>query len=730
MRLRGSAGIVAVVAALCCVCVALAAWTLAGSRELELRNGFRRVEGLALLLEQHADQTFEAVAHLLDMATVRALEADRDQQPLVGALRSFFADRHHRLPQLRAAYFVDSSGTRRPIVGDRRDASLDLSKSDWFRLHRQNKSQAVKIVEPDPSDVVARQQLHLSRRLESESGQFAGLLVAEIDLDFLRAFYERIQLTENGTVALLTLSGRMLVRSPYDPDYVGRDFRHMPVLAVYRPQSEHGSFVVTSPLDGQRRLLGYRSLSNFPLVVYGTVAEEPLLAAWRGNLVWYASFIVGLLVATGLLARQTVREDRQRRAAQEAAKRSLADLKVQKELVEEILNALPDGTQLFDANQRMVGWNDRLFEIMALDRDDVLAAPDPTHRFFELLVQRGEYGPGDTESLIRNRLAIARSALAFTYKRRMVDGRWLECRGQPIPGLGLLAVYRDITAEVEREARMRATQISLEEARTEAEQANRAKSEFLAGMSHELRTPLNAIMGFSEIIGGLIFGRDAVDRYAEYGRDVHGSAVHLLGLIDSLLDLAKIEARRMELREEEVALRDCIDRAIAMCRPVATRGEVELRVRSDVPQVALRADEQKLVQSLLNVLSNAIKFTRAGGAVEISAELGPSAVSAGAAVATAALSICVTDTGIGIAPQDVPKVFEPFGQVKGEFSAGMKGTGLGMPLTKALIEMHGGTVELESTLGVGTTVRLVLPGSRITELRDAHGATNDPGRAA
>src|SRR5690606_34228434 len=246
-----------------------------------------------------------------------------------------------------------------------------------------------------------RQQLHLSRRLESESGQFAGLLVAEIDLDFLRAFYERIQLTENGTVALLTLSGRMLVRSPYDPDYVGRDFRHMPVLAVYRPQFEHGSFVVTSPLDGQRRLLGYRSLSSFPLVVYSTVAEEPLLAAWRENLVWYASFIIGLLVATGLLARQTVREDRQRRAAEEAAKRSLADLKVQKELVEEVLNALPDGTQVFHKDPRMVGWNDRFFEIMAAVRDEVLAAADPTHRFFEVLVRRGEYGPGDTEELIR-----------------------------------------------------------------------------------------------------------------------------------------------------------------------------------------------------------------------------------------------------------------------------------------------------------------------------------------
>ena len=700
MRPIGSVRIVAVVVALCLVCVAMAVWTLVQSRNAALLEGDRRVEGVALVLEQQADQMLATVEHLLDLtsASVRdhGLTAPdaRDMAPII-------ANAAERLPQLRAVHFVDEHGRQRRIGASPELPHTDASQTDFFKRHSTDPSIELKLVDPEDHRAEGRRRLFMSRRLESALGAFAGVLLVEIDLDYLQHLYDRIQLIEGSTIGLMTMAGRLVVRFPHSDALSDTDFSHL--LNDRLPAAMEGVVSVVSPLDGEVRLVGYRILSGYPLLVYAAMPMAGLLAEWRTNGIVYLSLAGILLALVAFLAAQTIREIRQRRAAERSVHQSLIDLQRQKSLVDAILAALPDGTQLFDGEQRMVGWNDRLFSLLRVDREDVFAAPDPTHRFFEILARRGEYGPGNIEDLIRSRLEITRTTERFEYIRRLADGRWMECRGQPIPGLGVLAVYRDITAEAEHEARMKAIQASLEEARLDAERANRAKSEFLAGMSHELRTPLNAILGFSEVIGGLFFGRDAIDRYAEYGRDINTGATHLLALIDALLDLAKIEAGRMELHEETGDVQDCVDRTLAMCRPVASAKDVDL-VLGGIPRIAFRADRQKVVQSLLNVVSNAIKFTPAGGRVTVSA-----------AHRRDGLAFVVADTGIGIAEKDIPKVFEAFRQVESGRSMNAKGTGLGMPLTRHLIELHGGTVSLESEVGVGTTVTILLPADRCLE---------------
>jgi signal transduction histidine kinase len=243
----------------------------------------------------------------------------------------------------------------------------------------------------------------------------------------------------------------------------------------------------------------------------------------------------------------------------------------------------------------------------------------------------------------------------------------------------------------------------LTEARDAAEQASRAKSEFLSNMSHELRTPLNAIIGFSEIIREQTFGPVGSPKYRDYASDIFESGLHLLELINDVLDFAKIEAGREELRSENVSIREVVDSVQRMIHERAERAgvTVEIALGRDLPQ--LLADKRKIKQILLNVLSNAIKFTERGGRVSVT----------GWCSDQGGFVIQVADTGIGIALEDIPKALGLFGQIDSAFNRRYEGTGLGLPLSKALVEMHGGSLDLQSQPGVGTTVTIRLPAERI-----------------
>jgi PAS domain S-box-containing protein len=245
-----------------------------------------------------------------------------------------------------------------------------------------------------------------------------------------------------------------------------------------------------------------------------------------------------------------------------------------------------------------------------------------------------------------------------------------------------------------------------EEARGLAEAASRAKSEFLAHMSHELRTPLNAILGFSEIMDQEYFGPLGSPRYTEYNRNVLDSARHLLSLINDILDLSKIEAGRYELEEEQVDLSRIIEPVVRLVRERALRKDLSLRSEIE-PLPIVMGDERALKQILINLLTNAVKFTERGGEIEVS----------GRQDANGEIVLAVRDTGIGIAEDQIPKVLEPFGQARNAYMAGESGTGLGLPITRSLVNLHGGSLSIDSTLGVGTTVTIRLPALRVVQQR-------------
>jgi PAS domain S-box-containing protein len=264
---------------------------------------------------------------------------------------------------------------------------------------------------------------------------------------------------------------------------------------------------------------------------------------------------------------------------------------------------------------------------------------------------------------------------------------------------GFRGIGTDITSQV-NDAHV------LRDARDRAEVANRAKSEFLANMSHELRTPLNAILGFSDVIGRRMYGPDAMDRYADYARDIHNSGAHLLAIINDILDLSKIEAGQGSLEESEVGLDTVMEEVRTLLGDQAKHGRAPFRVNLPAPPPRVRVDERKIVQILVNLLSNAFKFTPQAGSVTLSAAVSPDG----------GLCITVRDTGIGIAPDHLETVLKPFGQVESAFSRRHHGTGLGLPLAKSLVELHGGSLSVDSALGKGTTVTVTLPAARVVPL--------------
>ena len=265
---------------------------------------------------------------------------------------------------------------------------------------------------------------------------------------------------------------------------------------------------------------------------------------------------------------------------------------------------------------------------------------------------------------------------------------------------GLLVLL--LVREVRRSERLAASERA---AKDRADAASRAKSQFLANTSHELRTPLNAIIGFSEIMAGGMFGPLGAPRYEGYVRDIHTSATHLLDIINTLLEMAKIEAGVIELSEEEVEPAALIESSLRFLRERILDKRIALTVEIAPGLPAVRADERLLKQSILNLLSNAAKFTAPEGRIAVVARTD----------AERRLVIRIHDDGIGMTDDGLRTALQPFGQVDDGHERRYEGTGLGLPLAKAFVEMHGGRFEIASALGRGTTVTLTLPAHRTIE---------------
>ncbi|UEM21133.1 HAMP domain-containing histidine kinase [Skermanella mucosa] len=323
------------------------------------------------------------------------------------------------------------------------------------------------------------------------------------------------------------------------------------------------------------------------------------------------------------------------------------------------------------------------------------------------------------ESFLIATLVAAAVAAASYMTARLLPARILHKTFSRLETAEMSLAARVQQLETTR-AELEATSDDLREALEAAATASQAKSQFLANMSHELRTPLNAILGFSDVMRSETFGPLGDRRYRDYATDIHRSGDHLLRLINDILDLAKMDADGLEIHEEAMDPARVCQEAWSMVRPLAEASMVALENCPCGPLPLVRADPLRLRQVLLNLLSNAIKFTPAGGSVRLSIDIVPGR----------GLRLSVADTGIGMTAEEIPKALQRFRQIDSRLARKYEGTGLGLPLAKRIMELHGGSLELKSVPGSGTTAEAVLPADRLLpdSCRSGQRESAPPGR--
>jgi two-component system cell cycle sensor histidine kinase PleC len=368
------------------------------------------------------------------------------------------------------------------------------------------------------------------------------------------------------------------------------------------------------------------------------------------------------------------------------------------------LESMTESFVLWDSKERLVLWNRKFRDLF--DFSEGMLKPGMRYEAVEQAASRAiKAVHGETGA-------------STAYEIELADGRWLHYSERSTVDGGLVSVGADITdlkrqetALKENESQLRKTVDDVqrsqahiaelakkyEEEKIRAEEANRSKSEFLANMSHELRTPLNAINGFSEIMLREMFGPIGDERYTGYMKDILGSGQHLLELINDILDMSKIEAGKMQLQPEPTDAGELVEQCLRIVRGRAEEKQLQLRADvGDLPEI--NVDPRAFKQVMINLTANAVKFTPEGGRVTIRGFL------SGLGVA-----FQVSDTGIGIAKDDLPRLGRPFEQIESQHSKSYQGSGLGLALSKSLIELHGGSLSIDSTLGEGTTVSFVIP---------------------
>ncbi len=401
------------------------------------------------------------------------------------------------------------------------------------------------------------------------------------------------------------------------------------------------------------------------------------------------------------------------------------------EALDQALEEMVAGLVLFDAEDRLVFCNRRYREFYGVP--DELARPGT--RFIDMLLEEMRSGKlavsGDDQArfvaarLERRMVGTGQGPMveSAVVEQRNADGRWLQIRERVMPGGWVVGVHVDATALKDKEQALEAQRAELERradelsqlatnlaiARDDALAAARVKANFLANMSHELRTPLNAVIGFAEILAGGAAG-PLNPRQTEYLTDIRNSGNHLLGVINDILDISKADAGKIVLQEDELEIAEFLTGTARFMLQMARSKNLVLL--TDIPpalgRAMVRVDPRRFRQVLLNLLSNAIKFTPEQGRVRISLAKAPDG-----GPEEGGIVITVSDTGIGIAHDDLGKVFAPFEQADSSLTRKYEGTGLGLTLVKALIDLHQGWVRLDSTPGLGTHVRIWLPPARV-----------------
>ncbi|MEK9969901.1 MAG: ATP-binding protein [Ferrovibrio sp.] len=631
--------------------------------------------GLARTLADAAQRQIDVADLLLQFAAAEA--SDRISRGLTpsDAVIALLSDRITSMPQVDSVHVFDEKGRFWFAVGEG-SMPLEIGWHPDFQRHREGMVQQI-VAAQTPGDP----RVWLSRRISGQNGTFSGVLIATLRIDLRALLDPGYCPLPVAALALVHDEGRLITGWPR------QRATQLTGLLDFANGNQGYSATEAEPVYWAR-------LNDLPLTLLFQL--EPLSAdnSWRRAGIGFG-ILFGIVTLGAIAAVWGTWRQLKRRIATESLLRGMMDNP-------------PLVMALQDPDGRYLMVNEFFARQLGRKPDDMIGR-DSTEVFAQDLGARLAQQVDET---VR-----ARRPLTFDMRVPGADGTmrdFILVRFPIYDHDGTLLAVGSIATEITDRKRLEAALREQAEVREKlaenyarqrevAETANRAKSEFLAHMSHELRTPLNAIIGFADMIAGRMLGPQSA-KYFEYAQDISGSAHHLLGVINDILDVSKIESGRLELELNKHDLGDLVDDSLRLVRGRAREAGLQL-VNNLTPALpTMMVDARAVKQILINLLGNAVKFTPAGGSVTVEGQRSPDG----------GVTLVVSDTGIGIADENLERVFEPFWQA----DAGVRrseGSGLGLNICRKLIELHGGRIAVTSTLQQGTRVSIIFPPGSVTD---------------
>jgi signal transduction histidine kinase/DNA-binding response OmpR family regulator/HPt (histidine-containing phosphotransfer) domain-containing protein len=744
-------------ALLIAVVVAMAALAIMGARKHAITQAQQISGNLGALLAEQTLRTLQGVdvalqttAEQIRAAGIASPDAFRPglDKPVLGnpgrdkpalgneRMHDALADQLKSLPQATALAVLDADGNTVVSSLSWPTVPVDLSDRDFVRTLRAHPETAIYIGAPERSPASGDWSIVLARRVSGPNGELLGIVVASLPVRYFEQFYQAIALMDGAKVSIVRRDGTRLVHFPHDDEVIG---------AAVSPGSPWYQLVASGGGDylaqdrGAADYVSVRPLRDYPLVVDVGVTRDAALAGWWQDAISIMLGALAIVLAIVLLFRVLGRQfqrlaaserslgqknadlerTQQRLHMQATELRHTADALTQSEhliaeksaVLETTLEFMGQGIMMVAANRTVAVCNQRTIEMLDLPPEmRTPGTPFAQVLAYQWRTDEFKHTPADLRDFIRAGGILEQP---HVYERRRPDGRMIEVRSTPLPDGGVVRTYTDISERKAAEDRAAQAHEQAEQARILAEEASRAKTDFLARMSHEIRTPMNGIIGMNAILLGSKLGEEQ----RECAVAVRESAESLLGVINDILDISKLEAGCLDLETIDFDMVELIEGAVGLFAPRAREKRIELSTFIDpAARFGFRGDPTRLRQVVLNLVGNAIKFTDAGGvAVEVmlQSDAGQSgAGQPGAGNSRAAqhesgepnwrVRVEVADTGPGVPQSVTARLFEPFAQADSSISRRFGGTGLGLAICRQLVELMGGTIGMTSTPGRGS----------------------------
>lgn len=635
------------------------------SERRELMAASRDLANLTRVSQEHADRTLHSADQVIRFVQARYLELGT-KLDLIRLTEQGIIDAEN-FPQVGV---IDEHGiyilANRPIAG-----RLDLSDREHFKVHVGTPSDQLYVSKPVLGRATGKWSIQLTRRINLPDGRFGGVVVLSIDPGYFTRFYSELLLGQKGLSTLVGTDGFVRARHPGEGEAYGADLSATPLFDRLRAGATSGTFTAGSPIDQVTRLLHFRRLTRFPLVVVSGMAVNDVLANHRRTreaLVLQASAVsLLILVLAASLTRYLTRIRREltaRIAAQE-------QVQERKEQINAILALSPDGFVGFDAGLRVKYVNPAFLQMTGAEGQAFEGMVEAD--FMAWLSSRCEDASALAGILARQAHdPSSRDTIVIRQGKRVLQVRYRAAHAQTV---SRILYFRDVTHETE---------------------VDQIKSEFLSTAAHELRTPMASVYGFAEVLATQPLGETEREEFIQIILEQSGNMSRIL---DELLDLARMEERRgKDFKLAQLDLQALVRDIIRAYKQPPDRPAPELQ--SSAAPTQILADQGKLRQALLNVLSNAYKYSPGGGPVRlelVDRGVGPRRMA----------GVRIVDQGIGMTPEQSGRVFERF--YRADKSGKLPGTGLGMSIVKEIIELHHGSIELQSAAGKGTAVTLWLP---------------------